>query len=163
MIKLDSMWDHKIKSIIRRFCLAGLFLGFVFLVVYRYCEQAGTVAQKSCVTAMIGSVIAGMAVFGPVLGSLCKDSQKLILNVFIAGVIRLLIGFVVVVIIFLFVTVSRNWFLGCYGIFYTAFVMVDTWLIVHLFQGRPLEKDDSKYENEYRAACKRKRSRRDYQ
>lgn len=156
------MWEQKAKSILVQLGIAGFFIGLVFLFVYRYCEQAGTVAQRSCVVAMIGSIAAGIAVFWPILGSSTNDVQERVRSIFIAGATRLLIGFVVVVIIFSFMTVSHGWFLGCYGIFYAAFVAVDTWLIVRLFQGRSLEKDDSEDEYGY-AACKRKRSRRDYQ
>jgi hypothetical protein len=164
MTRIDGgKWELNPKPILIRLSLAGFFLGLVFLFVYRYCEQAGTVAQKSCVAAMIGSLVAGAAVFWPVLGSYHKDTQRMVMSIFIAGVIRLLIGFIAVVIILFSMTVSVGWFLGCYGIFYAAFVTADTWLIVRLFQGRPPEKDDSEYEYEYRAGGQRKRSRRDYQ
>jgi|GEM_PF-2052043 len=165
MTKVDNaICVKKAKSIIVNLSLSGLFVGFVFLLVYRYCEQAGPVAQRSCVAAMIGSIAAGVAVFWPILGSFNNnDANEMIRSIFIASVTRLLLGFVVVVIILSFMAVSRGWFLGCYGIFYATLVAVDTWLIVCLFQGRSLEKDDSEYGYDCSIACKRKRSRRDYQ
>lgn len=164
MTQADSAkQEQRPGSNLIRLGLAVLFLGLVFIFVYRYCEQAGPGASKSCIVAMIGAVAAGVAAVWPIIESFRKDARRMIMSVFIAGATRLLIGFVVVVIILSFMTVSLGWFLGCYGIFYAAFVAVDTWLIVCLFQGRPPEKDGLKDEYEYDAAGQRKCCRRDYQ
>ena len=70
-----------------------------------------------------------------------QEPEKIIIGVFLIGVIRLLIGLPLVAIILLLMSVSRGWFLGCYGVFYATFMATDSWLMVNLLQGRILKKD----------------------
>ncbi len=159
-----TIWEHNAKSFIIRLLWVVVFLALVFIFVYRYCEQAGELARRSCVAAMIGSIIAGATALGVVLTGIWQESHKVVVSVMIAGAVRLLIGFIAVAVTLHFVMVSYGWFLSCYGIFYTAFVIADTFLIVRLFKGRVSEKDDAHYEHVvWRTACERKRCRRDYQ
>jgi hypothetical protein len=135
------MYFDEIRNRMTRLLKIGVPLSLVFLAVYQYSGQNGIDARYSCIMAMAAAVVSGIAGLWPTMAMAGQEPEKIILGVFWVGAIRLLIGLPLVAIILLMMSVSRSWFLGCYGVFYAAFIAVDTWLIVNLLQGRILKKD----------------------
>jgi hypothetical protein len=142
-----NKWEQTVRKVLSWVVIAGLFLGLIFLVAYRYCEQAGSEARKGCMAAGIMVAISGIGAFWP-LGRIwwSQKPEGMVVRVFLGGAIRMLLGFVGVVIILLFTNISRKWFLGCYGIFYTVFLLIDCWLMVRLLHYHSLKEDGSQYE-----------------
>jgi len=157
------MWTENVKKVFSWFIATGLFLGVIFLLTYRYCELAGPKAEKACILAIITATLGGLSAFWPLSKVWRREPEKMVVSVFLGGAIRILIGFVGVVIIFFFTGISRKWFLGCYGIFYTVFLLVDSWLIIRLLNNYGLNKDDSKYECVWNDAREYQRTRRNCQ
>jgi hypothetical protein len=135
------MHFDEIRNRLARLLKIGFPLGFMFLAVYQYSGRAGTDARYSCVVAMVAAAVSGIAGLWPTLAMAGQEPEKIIAGVFLVGAIRLLIGLPSVAIILFLMSVSRGWFLGCYGVFYAAFMAVDSWLIVSFLQGRVLKKD----------------------
>jgi hypothetical protein len=140
----EQDWEQTVRKVLSWTVIAGLFLGLIFLVVYRYCEQAGPEARKGCMAAGITAAIGGIGAFWP-LGRTwwSQKPEGMVVGVFLGGAIRLLIAFVGVGIILLFTNINRRWFLGCYGIFYIVFLLMDCWLMIRLLHYSGLKEDGS--------------------
>jgi hypothetical protein len=119
----------------------------IFLLTYRYCEQAGPEASKGCMAAGITAAIGGIGAFWP-LGRTwwSQKPEGMVVGVFLGVTIRLLVGFVGIIVVFFFTGISRGWFLGCYGIFYAVFLLIDCWLMIRLLHCRGLKENGSLYE-----------------
>lgn len=140
------MWDQTVTKNTIRIGGMGLFLGMVFLLVYRYCEQVGTDAQKSCIFAMACSFLAGGLSLWPFFHMLKEDRETLLLGAIWAISIRILISFFLIAMVLLFIEVHPKWFLGCYGIFYVLFMILDSWLILLLAGDAALKKKEVQYD-----------------
>jgi hypothetical protein len=142
-----NRWEQTVRKVLTWTLIAGLVLGFVFLLTYRYCEQVGPEAKKSCLTAGFIAAAGGVGAFWP-LGTVWgkQKPEKLVTGILLGEVIRLLIGFAGVVIIVFFTHINRGWFLGCYGIFYMAVLLADSWMVVRLFHHCSMTEDECKYE-----------------
>ena len=141
-----TKWEQTVRKVLAWTISAGLFLGLVFLLTYRYCEQAGSEACRSCLAAGITAAAGGVGAFWPFSKAWNQKPEGVIIWVFLGGTVRLLAGFVGIIFIFLFTCISRTWFLGCYGIFYLFFLLTDSWLMIRLLHYRGLRKDVSTYE-----------------
>ena len=130
-----------IKDRLTRLVKIGVPLSLVFIAAYQYSGQDGSAARQGCIMAMIAAMVSGVAGLWPDVTMAGQEPQQVIIGVFLIGAIRLLIGLPLIAIILLLMSVSRNWFLGCYGVFYATFVAVDSWLIACFLQGRILKKD----------------------
>jgi hypothetical protein len=142
-----NKWEQTVKKVLTWTVVAGIVLGFVFLLAYRYCEQVGSEAKKGCLAAGLAAAAGGVGAFWP-LGRAWwnQKPEGMVTGIVLGGAIRLLMGFVGVVIIILFTHISRVWFLGCYGLFYMAFLLADSWMVVRLFHHCSLKEDEFKYE-----------------
>lgn len=157
------MWEQTFKNSMLWLGWVGFVLGLIFLLTYRYCEQAGSAAQKACIAAILAATAGGIVAFWPLFKTWSKKRTTGIAAVMIGNMIRVLVGFVGVVIVLLFTEVSRTWFLGCFGIFYTAFLLTGSWLMLRLLCHRGLKEDESEYEQLRDIACQHESTRRNYE
>lgn len=98
------------------------------LFVYRLSETGGRMCQVACLCAIATSLLASLVGLVPVCKVWGKENLWTLLGVFLSGIIRLLIGLCGAGIIILFTDISRTQFVGFLGLFYIAFMAVDTWL-----------------------------------
>jgi len=112
------------------------------LFVYRLSETGGGVSQTACQWALAVSLLAGAAGLIPVYKVWGKEMFWVVLGVFSSGVIRVLIGFLGVVIIILFTDTQRIYFVGFLALFYTALLAFDTWLALWVLRNTKIEKSD---------------------
>ena len=140
------MWEQTVRKFTVRIGGIGVLLGVIFLLAYRYCEQAGVQAQKSCILAMLRSFLAGAGSLWPIFRMLKEDQETILLSIIWAISLRMLISFSAIAIILLFIEVSPEWFLGCYGLFYIVFIIMDSWLVIHLVRDALLKKKEFEYD-----------------
>lgn len=141
------MWEQTVTKYTIRLGVMGLFLGVVFLLAYRYCEQAGVHAQKGCILAMIGSLLAGTLSLWPFFRMLKENQETILTGIVWAISIRILLSFSLIALVILFVEVNAKWFLCCYGFFYILFVIMDSWLILLLIRDVvPIKRREVKYD-----------------
>lgn len=142
-----NRWEQTVKKVLTWTVCAGLALGLVFLLTYRYCEQFGLEAENGCLAAGIVAAAGGVGAFWPLGKAWWKQkSEEMIGGVVLGVTIRLLVGFVGVVIIFLVTNINRRWFLGCYGLFYLFFLLADSWLMICLLRYHSLYEEKTRYE-----------------
>jgi hypothetical protein len=124
--------------------LAGWMILLVIggLFVYRLSETGGKPSQMACLSAMAVSFLAAIIGLIPIYKVWGKDLFWVLMGVFLSSVIRLLIGFLGAVIIILFTKLLRIHFIGYLGLFYAAFLAIDTWLGLWVLRNTKVEKDN---------------------
>jgi undecaprenyl pyrophosphate phosphatase UppP len=140
------MWEQTVRKFTIRLCVIGVLLGVIFLLVYRYCEQFGILAQKGCILAVISSFLAGGLSLWPFFRMLKEDQETLLLSIIWAISLRMLISFSLITVTLLFMNISSEWFLGCYGLFYGVFIILDSWLMLLLAGDVSLRKKEVEYD-----------------
>lgn len=118
----------------------GTLIGFLVMYlfggafVFRLSQTGGQISQNACLAAMgvsiaaaSGGVIALYKVWG-------REMIWVILGIFIAGLIRLLISLISVIIILLFTAIDRTQFIWFLALFYVAFLALDGWLALTLLR-----------------------------
>jgi hypothetical protein len=140
------MWEQTVQKFTIRLSGVGVLLGVIFLLAYRYCEQIGDHAQKSCILAMISSFLAGAVSLWPFFRMLKEDQETLLLSIIWAVSLRMLISFSLIALILFCIEVNPQWFLGFYGLFYTVFMVLDSWLIIRLAQEAQVKKKVAGYD-----------------
>lgn len=123
--------------------LFGWLIALVFggMFVYRLSEMGGKPSQVACLSAMGISFLAAFVGLIPVYKAWGKDLLWLLVGVFLSSVIRLLIGLVGAVIIILFADSLRTQFVGFLGLFYVAFLAIDTWLALWILRNTKVDKE----------------------
>lgn len=118
-----------------------LIVGGMFIC--RLSETGGQVCQTACLAAMVTSLLAAGVGLIPVYKVWGKEYLWALLGVFLSGIIRLLIGLCGAGIIIVFTEISRTQFVGFLGLFYVAFMAVDTWLALWVLgHSRKVAEDD---------------------
>lgn len=118
----------------------GKFCGIITLLViggmfvFRLSETGGPSSKMACFSAMGLSFLSASLGLYPVYKVWGKDILWTLLGVFLSNLIRLLIGFIGVVIIFSFTRLQRIQFVFFLALFYTVFLIVDTWLALWVLQ-----------------------------
>jgi hypothetical protein len=156
-------WVELVRKICAGAVISGLLTGLIFLMAYRYCEQAGPEAAKACTTAIITASVAGLVAFWSLFNKWNKELMTGVMVIVIGGWIRVLIGFVGVVVVLVFMDINRKWFLACFGLFYTVFLLTSLWITVRLFQYRTLKENRFDYEQFRDVACQHGSARRNHQ
>ena len=122
-----------------------LFLSvFGSMFVYRLSETGGIHVNRACLSAMIVSGIAGMLGFYAIGKTWGRDVYWVLMGVMIAAAIRLLISGGGVAIITLFTNVHRIWFILFLGVYYLAFLVVDTWFALWVLRNSELKSQEQK-------------------
>jgi hypothetical protein len=114
------------------------------LFVCRLSETGGKPSQMACLSAMAVSFLAAIIGLLPIYKVWGKDLFWVLMGVFLSSVIRLLIGFLGAVIIILFTKLLRTHFVGYLGLFYAAFLAIDTWLGLWILRNTKVNKDDDR-------------------
>lgn len=126
-----------------KFCGIITFLLVGGMFVYRLSETGGQSSKMACFSAMGLSFLSASLGFYPVYKVWGKDVLWTLLGVFLSNIIRLLIGFFGVVIIFSFTRLQRTQFVFFMALFYTVFLIVDTWLALWVLRNaESIEADD---------------------
>ena len=126
----------------------GKVAGMLFLVVfgamfiYRLSETGGAHVNQSCLFAMTVAGVAGITGFFAIGKTWGRDVHWVLVGVMIAAAIRLLIGGGGVAIIVRFTDIHRSWFVLYLGVYYLAFLVVDTWLAVWILRNSELNKQE---------------------
>lgn len=107
-------------------------LGAMF--VYRISQTGGAHVNEACLLAMIVAGAAGAAGIYAVGKTWGRDVYWVLTGVMIAAAIRLLISGSGVAIITFFTDIHRSWFVLFLGIYYLAFLAVDTWLALWILR-----------------------------
>jgi hypothetical protein len=113
------------------------------LFVYRLSETGGKSSQAACLSAMVISFLAAFAGLIPIYKSWGKDLFWVLMGVFLSSTIRLLIGFLGAVIIFLFADIQRIQFIGFLALFYAALLAIDTWLALWILRNTEVDNDEN--------------------
>ena len=107
--------------------------------VYRLSETGGTHVNQACLFAMVVAATAGIASFYAIGKTWGRDVYWVLMGVMIAAAIRLLIGGGGVAIITLFTDIHRSWFILFLGIYYLAFLAVDTWFALWVLRNSEMK------------------------
>ncbi len=103
------------------FAIGGMF-------VYRLSQTGGRSHEMACVAAIMVSILAAALGVVPVYKFWGREMIWVVAAILLAGTIRLLIGLSGVVIIIFFTAIDRISFVGYLTLFYTFFLLLDTWL-----------------------------------
>jgi hypothetical protein len=128
----------------------GKVAGMLFLVVfgsmfiYRLSETGGTHVNRACLFSMIVAAAAGVLGLYAVGKTWGRDIYWVLTGVMLACVIRLLIGGVGVAIITFFTDIHRSWFVFFLGIYYLAFLVVDTWFALWVLRNSEIKDRERK-------------------
>jgi len=117
-------------------------LGVMF--IYRLSETGGAHVNQSCLFAMIVAAAAGILGLYAIGKTWGRDIYWVLTGVMLACVIRLLIGGLGVAIITFFTRVHRSWFVLFLGIYYLAFLAVDTWFALWVLRNSKLKDREQK-------------------
>ena len=109
-------------------------LVLISMVVYRLSQTGGLEVHRACLPAMIVALAAGLAGLYTIGKTWGRDIYWVLMGVMIAAAIRLLIGGGGVAIITFFTDIHRSWFVLFLGVYYLAFLMVDTWLALWILK-----------------------------
>jgi hypothetical protein len=112
------------------------------LFIYRLSETGGKSSQNACLSAMAISFLAAFVGLIPIYKAWGKGLLWVLTGVFLSSVIRLLIGLLGAVIIIFFTDLLRIQFVGFLGLFYVAFLALDTWLALWILRNTKVDKDD---------------------
>ena len=117
-------------------------LGMLFfgLLLYRLSQMGGLVSSRACLAAVIVSGIGGGLGLYIIGKTWRRDVYFMLAGAMIAMIIRLLIGGGGVAIIARFTDIHRSWLVLYLGIYYLAFLAVDTWLALWILRNSELNK-----------------------
>ncbi|MHC4526157.1 MAG: hypothetical protein ACYSU8_11595 [Planctomycetota bacterium] len=122
--------------------MTGAFLLFllVSLFVYRLSEAGGIHVNRACLAAIV-TATAGGGCGLYVIGKMWrKEIYWVLMGAMIGGVIRLLIGGIGTAIITAFTDIHRSWYIVFLGVYYVAFLVMDTglalWMLRHSYIGK---------------------------
>ena len=107
--------------------------------VYRLSEAGGVHVNQACFYAMIVAVVAGISGFYAIGKTWGRDVHWVLTGVMIAAAIRMLISGGGVAIITFFTDIHRSWFILFLGIYYIAFLAVDTWLALWILRNSEMK------------------------
>ena len=121
--------------------VAGMLFWVVIgvMFVYRLSETGGAHVNRACLFSMIVAGVAGITGFCAIGKTWGRDVHWVLVGVMIAAAIRLLIGGAGVAIITSFTNVHRSWFILFLGIYYLAFLAVDTWFALWVLRNSELK------------------------
>jgi hypothetical protein len=124
--------------------VAGMLFLLVFgvMLVYRLSEAGGPHIKQACLLAIPVSLTAGLLGLYAIGKTWRRDIHWILIGVMLACVIRLLIGGAGVAIIAFFTNVQRSWFVLFLGIYYTAFLVVDTWVALWVLRNSKIKLED---------------------
>lgn len=128
----------------------GKVAGMLFLVVfgvmfvYRISETGGAHVSRACLFAIIVSFVAGIVGLYAIGKTWGRDVYWVLMGVMLAAAIRLLIGGAGVAIIASFTNVHRTWFVLFLGIYYLAFLAVDTWFALWTLRNSEIKDQERK-------------------
>jgi len=128
----------------------GKVAGILFLVIfgamfiYRLSETGGVHVNRACLFAMVVSGAAGIMGFYAIGKTWGRDVHWVLVGVMIAAAIRLLIGGGGVAIITFFTNIHKTWFILFLGIYYLAFLAVDTWFALWVLRNSELKDREQK-------------------
>lgn len=126
----------------------GKLCGWIILLVvggmfvYRLSETGGKPAQAACLWALGTSLLAGAGGLIPVFKVWGKELMWVLLGVFLSGAIRLLIGFLGVVIIIFLTDIHRMQFVGFLALFYVTLLSFDTWLALWVLRNTKIKDEE---------------------
>jgi hypothetical protein len=117
-------------------------LGMLFfgMFVYRLSAMAGLESSRACLMAIVISGVGGGLGLYIIGKTWRRDISFMLAGAMIAMAIRMLIGGGGVAIITRFTDVHRSWFVLYLGVYYLAFLAVDTWLALWILRNSELEK-----------------------
>ncbi|MHC4232153.1 MAG: hypothetical protein ACYSTW_06085, partial [Planctomycetota bacterium] len=95
--------------------------------------------NRACFFSMIVAGVAGVTGFFAIGKTWGRDVHWVLIGVMVAAAIRLLIGGAGVAIITSFTNVHRSWFVLFLGIYYLAFLGVDTWFALWVLRNCELK------------------------
>lgn len=114
-----------------------LALGAMF--VYRISQTGGSHVNEACLFAMIVAGAAGGVGVYAIGKTWGRDVYWVLTGVMIAAAIRLLISGGGVAIITFFTDIHRSWFVLFLGVYYLAFLAVDTWLALWILRNSQMK------------------------
>jgi hypothetical protein len=117
---------------------------FWFFFIYRLSETGGAHVNQACLFAMIVAAIAGITGFYAIGKTWGRDVHWVLVGVMIAMVIRMLISGGGVAIIIFFTDIHRSWFVLFLGIYYIAFLAVDTWFSLWILRNSEMNDREQK-------------------
>ena len=109
-------------------------LALISMGVYRLSQTGNSNMRQACLPAMVVASVAGLAGIYAVAKTWGRDLYWVLMGVMIAAAIRLLISGGGVAIITFFTDIHRSWFVLFLGIYYLAFLSVDTWLALWILK-----------------------------
>lgn len=126
--------------------VAGLICLLLFgvIFIFRLSETGGLHVSRACLTAMIISVVSGLAGLYVISKGWGRDVYWVLTGVAIAAAIRLLISGAGTAIITFFMDIHRSWFVLFLGIYYMIFLATDTWLALWILRNSELTKQEHK-------------------
>ena len=126
--------------------VAGILFLMVFgaMFVYRLSETGGEHVNRACLFAMIVAGVAGITGFYAIGKTWGRDVHWVLAGVMIAAAIRLLIGGGGVAILTFFTSVHRSWFVLFLGVYYLAFLAVDTWFALWVLRNSEIKNRERK-------------------
>jgi len=128
----------------------GKVAGILFLVIfgamfiYRLSETGGVHVNRACLFAMVVAGAAGIMGFYAIGKTWGRDVHWVLVGVMIAAAIRLLIGGGGVAIITFFTNIHKTWFILFLGVYYLAFLAVDTWFALWVLRNSELKDREQK-------------------
>ncbi len=125
-------WDQTVRLWMGRLTAVAVFFVFLTAFLCRLSENIGNDASRAFPAALAVGVVSGLSAGVLIWKFRATGGDWDSAGFFVAGIIRSLIAFAGVVIICLFMDISLPWFLGWLGVFYTAFVALDIWLLICL-------------------------------
>lgn len=111
---------------------------FVIMFVFRLSETGGITVSRACLTAIIVSLISGLAGFYCIAKTWGRDVYTVLVGIIIGAVIRLLISGISIAIIILFMAIHRTWYVVFLGIYYFGFLVIDTWFALWVIRNTEL-------------------------
>lgn len=122
--------------------MAVVFVLFLLgaLFVYRLSETGGIHVNRACLAAIITAGLAGSAGLYVIGKMWRKEVYWVLMGAMIGAVIRLLISGLGTAIITTFTDIHRSWYILFLGIYYVAFIVLDTglalWILKHSRSGK---------------------------
>jgi len=104
------------------------------MLVYRLSQTGGSHVDQACLFAMFVAGTGGLAGVYTIAKTWGRDVYWILGGVMIAAAIRLLISGGGVAIITLFTDIHRMWFILFLGVYYLAFLLLDTWLALWILR-----------------------------
>ena len=122
-----------------KMALIPFLAAFGAMLVYRLSQTGGRAVNQACLLALVVEILAGIVGFTVIAKTWGKDAHWVLVGVMIAAAIRLLISGAGVAIIALFTNVHQSWFILFLGIYYGAFLVIDTWLAIWILRNSEMK------------------------